>query len=135
MLVSGSCWILDTFFFLSLLYRLFSLDDSGSTLYDLCTPIFQDDLVGKSECCSPFPSRSSSLYIIVYTDPLYIHNKSESSREDFEKQQLRVRWDRLSGRLGNNTDCDYVLVSPVLRRRFQRILTTTSPPLPQPLPP
>ena len=116
-------WILS--YSLSLLFLLlFSLDGFASPHYDLCAPIFQDDLVGKSECCSPFPSCPSSLYIIVYTDSLYTY-ESESSREDFEKPRLRLRWDRLSGWLGNNTDCDYVLTSPVLRRRFQRILTTT----------
>jgi hypothetical protein len=128
--------LLDLGYFLSLFSPLSSLlsslDGSASTPYDLCTPMFQDDLVGKSECCSPFPSRSSSLYIIVYTDPLLYITNLNLLEKDFEKQRLRVRWDRLSGWLGNNTDCDYVLIFPVLRRRFQRILTTTLSPPPPP---
>ena len=46
-LVSGSCWILNLFFFY-LLSLVLPLDDPAS-YYDLCTLMFQDDLIGKSE--------------------------------------------------------------------------------------
>lgn len=59
----------DPFFLVSLLSFLSSLDGSA-VFYDLCTAMFQDDLVGESESCSSFPSRLHTLYIITYADPL-----------------------------------------------------------------
>ena len=51
------------YFFLVCLLSFLSI--VPPVFYERCTPMFQDDLIRESESCSSFPSRLSTLYIII----------------------------------------------------------------------
>ena len=121
-MVSGSCWILDTFSSF-----LFSFDGPASVFSDLCTPIFQDDLAGESESCSSFPSpfflkkkqhsyiALSPLvrlrYISSCTSTPYVDNKSESSWPAIRLiSPIASRSLLLKIFSGSSTDYDCVLI-------------------------